>query len=89
MRHLPSIERFRDRQTSSLEPNFLILTRKFFSLFCFSSYNMKIPNARTSSFGHLNPNGFSSLSRQGPSHKALVLAGFNRKPETFPKEFNT
>ena len=67
IRHLPSIERFRDRQTSSLEPNFSILTRKFFLLFCFSSYDMKIPNARTGSLGHLNPNGFSSLSRQGPS----------------------
>ena len=50
---------------------------------------MKIPNARTGSLGHLNPNGFSSLSRQGPSHKALALVGFNRKSETFPKEFKT
>lgn len=27
---------------------------------------MKIPNVRTSSFGHLNPNGFSSLLHRGP-----------------------
>ena len=87
IRHLPSIERFQDRQTSSLEPNVLILTRKFFLLFCFSSYDMEIPDAWTGSLGHLNPNGFSSLSHQGPSHKALVLVGFNCKPETFPKEF--
>ena len=80
IRHLPSIERFRDRQSSSLEPNFSILARKFFLLFCFSSYDMKIPNARTGSLGYLNPNGFTSLSRQGPSHKVLVLVGFNRKP---------
>ena len=41
------------------------------------------------SLGHLNPNGFSSLSHQGPSHKALVLVVFKRKPEKFPKESNT
>ena len=50
---------------------------------------MKIPNAQTGSSGHLNPNGFSSLSLQGPSHIALVLVGFNRRPETFPKESTT
>ena len=89
MRHLPSIERFRERQTSSLAPNLSILPRKFFLLFCLSSYDIKIPNARTGSLGHLNPNGFSSLSCQGPSHRALVLAVFKRKPEKFPKESNT
>ena len=50
---------------------------------------MKMPNARTGSLGHLNPNGFSSLSLQGPSHKALVLVGFNCKPETFLKASTT
>ena len=89
MRHLPSTERFRERQTSSLEPNLSILPRKFFLLFCLSSCDIKIPNARTGSLGHLNPNGFSSLSRKGPSHKALVLVVFKRKPEKFPKESNT
>ena len=88
MRHLPSVERLRERQTSSLAPNLSILPRKVYLLFCRSSYDIKIPNARTGSLGHLNPNGFSSLSRQGPSHKALVLVVFKRKPEKFPKESN-
>ena len=66
-----------------------IFNRKFFLLFCLSSYDIKIPNARTGSLGYLNPNGFSSLSLQGPSHKALVLVRFNRKLETFPKASTT
>ena len=69
MRHLPGIERFQEHQTGcqtfSLAPNLSILPRKLFSLFCLLSYDTKIPNARTGSLGHLNPNGFSSLSRQG------------------------
>ena len=89
IRHLPSKERLRDLQTSNLEANLSILTRKLFLLFCLSSCDMKIPNAWTGSLGHLNPNGFSSLSLQGPSQIALVLVGFNRRPETFPKESTT
>lgn len=89
MRHIPSIERFRERQTSSLASNLSILPRKFFLLFCLSSYDIKIPKALTGSLGHLNPNGFPSLSCQGPSHKALGLVVLKRKPEKFPKESNT
>ena len=53
MRYLTSIERFRERQTSSLAPNLSILPKKFFLLFCLSSYDIKKPNARTGSLGHL------------------------------------
>jgi len=54
-----SKERLRNLQTSNLDANLSILRRKLLLLFCLSSYDMKIHNARTGSLGHLNPNGFS------------------------------